>query len=307
MNNAASKTILTAITLFLLAVAATFIASSALAEEPSPLQNKFVISTDITVFGNYMVLNDRQSGEYSLVSKWQIPRSDQWLSVLKTFEELEQTDDFYNPFNEKDPDFILFVQSNPDQVSGEDVYFSKHGTILRVSRQAVDHLFVKGEELYSFLTEQMKYKNFSYSANNEDIDINKPGIVVVYRNSMSLNNPHWYVTNPEEIKVYKNLFSGLLLKNLNFSGSLSSTREGRYGFDAMHTFMIYTNYDGAGYKLLTVNEAGYVRGTSIKLNARGYADTPDYYNTFLRQAQEALKQSEDNAKRLEMRKKIKDF
>ncbi|MDD3021347.1 MAG: hypothetical protein PHX61_10305 [Alphaproteobacteria bacterium] len=281
--------------------------SYAHAQTSSSLQNNFVVSTDITITGNYLVLKDDKQ-DYDLDTQWPVDQKYQWQRVLYSFERLPVEPTLYNPIIEKDPEVIIFVQNNPDQISGEDVYMSGHGTILRVQRKAVDRVFYDEKHtFFDFLNDQLLYnKSVTQKTDSSDIMINTPGLVIIYRGSTALENPSWVVSDPKEIEKYT-LFLSTFIDVRAPQNRFTYVESDETNFDGLDTFMIYTNYKGASSKLLCINEHGYMRSTRIELFARSYVDKMHFFKTFLAQALDEKAMYNESDEKRKQRELMHDF
>jgi len=277
------------------------------AQASSSLQSNFVVSTGITITGNYLVLN-QDTQNYELDTQWPVDQKYQWQRVLHSFESLPVEPILYNPIIEKDPEVIIFVQNNPDQISGEDVYMSGHGTILRVQRKAVDRIFYdEKHNFFDFLNDQLLYnKSVARKTDSSDIMINTPGLVIIYRGSTTLENPSWVVSDPEEIEKYT-LFLSTFIDVRAPKNKFTYVESDQTNFDGLNTFMIYTNYEGASSKLLCINEYGYMRSTRIDLFAKSYVDKMRFFKTFLAQALDEKEMYDESDEKRKQRQLMRDF
>ena len=139
------------------------------AADAESLQNKFIMTTDISVYGNYLTLAPEDGAEYKLEAQWPVEQKYQWRKFLENLELLPKIEKLRNPVVEKDPEVIIFVQNNPDQISGEDIYLSADSNILRISRLAVDTLYLdKNKNFYKFLKMQADKNDAAYSKSEND-------------------------------------------------------------------------------------------------------------------------------------------
>lgn len=280
-----------------------------LAEDISSiLPQHFSVDTEIQVQGAYLTVNKQNPETYSLQVKWPVQYLPQWANVLEFFGKTKPADTIYNPFDEHDPDILVFTQKNPDQISGEDVYISQKRKIIRITRKAHDSYFTGGKDFLAFLTGEMDKRQKEYMTPTE-ISITRPGLVVVYRSTVSaFNNPYWYVTDPDDISLYLAFMNNLKrLPDYMFEVDVDNRIPSAQAFDSLETFMIYTNYPGAPYQLISLNKFGYSRATSITLDVRGYDDTNNFFKSFMVQANDAIRQEHQNQEIRERRKRVKEF
>jgi len=258
--------------------------SMAVAQGASTMQSKFIMTTDVSLFGNYLTFNPERQA-YDLAVKWPVENHQQWIKMKEYFQFLPKSDDLYNPVIMSDPEVIIFIENNPDQISGEDVYFSAAKKILRVKRTPIDANYKNTKGLYEFLTRQMQNNDRTYSATEKNININEPGLVIIFRGNTTLTNPSWVVKDPEEIEIYMKKIEEITENKdnavLQFENITSQN-----SFDRLNTFMIYTNLPGVETKLVSVNEFGRMRTTRIKLEGICYEDERNFFKTFLAQAKD---------------------
>ncbi|HRK97446.1 MAG: hypothetical protein KDJ26_05800 [Alphaproteobacteria bacterium] len=281
------------------------------------------MTTDISVYGNYLTLAPEDGAEYKLEAQWPVEQKYQWRKFLENLELLPKIEKLRNPVVEKDPEVIIFVQNNPDQISGEDIYLSADSNILRISRLAVDTLYLdKNKNFYKFLKMQADKNDAAYSKSENDktkeeeaenIPLNKLGLVVIFRGGATLTSPIWHISDPQTIDDYLKMYE--TVKNNSDPqdmGPLPRSKQGDKNrdlrsFDTLNTFMIYTNYPGAKSRLISVNEYGYVRSTRIQLNAVEYTDNKNFFRTFLFQAKDAKQMLIESEKKRNLKLQQHDF
>ncbi|MDY0028790.1 MAG: hypothetical protein RBR86_02485 [Pseudobdellovibrionaceae bacterium] len=289
----------------ILAIATLTSLSSAMAQDASTIQSKFIMTTDISLYGNYLTYNP-QKDAYDLGVKWPVENHLQWKKMKEYFEILPKSNDLYNPVIMKDPEVIIFIENNPDQISGEDVYFSAAKKILRVKRTPIDSNYKNTKDLYDFFKRQMQSNNRTYSSTEKNININEQGLVVIFRGNTTLTNPSWVVTDPEEIEIYMQQIQSVISKKDNaVIGFELPTEEN--SFDNLNTFMVYTNLNGTDTKLISINEFGRMRSTRIRLDGYSYEDERDFFKTFLAQAHDEKRLVEESQEKLKHYQHQSDF
>lgn len=271
----------------LLTLASLMSPSAANAQDASTIQSKFIMTTDVSLFGNYLTYNPERQA-YDLTVKWPVENHQQWIKMKEYFQFLPQSNDLYNPVIMSDSEVIIFIENNPDQISGEDVYFSAAKKILRVKRTPIDANYKNTKDLYAFLQRQMQNNDRTYSATEKNININEPGLVIIFRGNTTLTNPSWVVKAPEEIERYMKQIEDITENKENTVLKLENLTS-QNSFDRLNTFMIYTNLPGVDTKLVSVNEFGRMRTTRIRLEGICYEDERNFFRTFQAQAKDEEK------------------
>ncbi|HNQ92668.1 MAG TPA: hypothetical protein PKI93_07030 [Alphaproteobacteria bacterium] len=249
---------------------------------------------DTSVTGTLLTL-DPSTSQYKIRAQWPITRMTQWIKVLNSFKTTPEQE-FYNPVLAKDPSVVTFVQTNPDQISGETVYLSEHGTILRVKKTPVDTNLEKAAEFYKFLNKEIDNNNAEYSTEHKALNLNNNGIVVVYRGSSTLGNPTWEVTDQEKVNLYLSYISKLKAIPVKRSQAQTMSKMDD-DFTGLNVFLVYTNYPGAYGKMLIITKDGRARWTKILQTVHTYPDTEHFYEAFREQAYEVIRNNEEAEKR----------
>jgi len=276
------------------------------AQDATTLQSKFIMTTDISLFGNYLTYN-AENKSYDLEVKWPIENHHQWNKLKYYLDHLPQNQDLHNPLIDRNKEVIIFIENNPDQISGEDMYFSENGSILRVKRTPQDVIYSGADDFYKFLKNQMEENGQTYSATKKDININAPGLVIIFRGNTTLTNPSWIVTDKDGLKVYLTRMFDIMNKEENIHTGLITSTDIEETFDRLNTFMIYTNIKGMETKLISVNEYGRLRSTKIKLEGISYKDDRNFFSVVKRQALDELSQKQSDIQTRENIDKQNDF
>ncbi len=245
---------------------------------------------DYDITGHYYLANPQKPGKYYDAVQWKITNTNEWTGFVNKLQKLPEGSPIDNPLHLKQPDMIHLVQTNPDKISGNNIYLSKAG-IQQFAKMPFDTYHYQNFEIRKFLEAELK-KTSAYDNKSEGVKISDPEIVVVYRGSTVLQNPMWRVTDPKTLAMYKKYISSLV--PLPDSKKLRLEMK-KTAYDNVGTFIIYLNYPGAPYQILCVTAEGGNRGTIVNLKRFFFKDTNDYYSIFKQQAENIIRR--DEAKR----------
>lgn len=256
---------------------------------------------DIT--GHYYLPNPEKPGR--LISKvdWKITNVSEWMSFVKKLQDLSKSDtiDDTTPTMKQSP-IIHISQVNPDRISGNDIYLTEEG-IRQFARMPTDVYQYKDTSLRKFLEKEMD-ANSGYAQEEGTIDLNAIGIIVIYRGSEILNNPNWHVTDVRDFKRYAAFIDKLkpLPKGETLRMELKKTT-----YDDLGAFIMYLNYPGAPYQILSVNPSGGVRGTKVDNLKFFYEDERNYYDVFKKQAEDILKAQVERTTKSDLKRAQEKF
>lgn len=246
---------------------------------------------DYVITGHFLLPIKTKPGKYGEAVQWQITNIPDWTSFVNGLSNLPKTgegDDITSPMSENVPNIIHFKQSNPDKISGNDIYLTQKG-IQQFARIPSDQYYFKNTEFRKFLDAELKNRPGYGSTTQQKARIYDPGIVVVFRGSSMLQNPMWVVKDAEEMKKYLDFIHNL--QPLPDGQGLRS-EVGKTIYDDVGTFLMYLNYPGASSHILSVTQEGGIRGTTVKLRAYAYQDTKGFYELFKKQAENVITRRE---------------
>ena len=241
---------------------------------------------NMEITGHYYVANDAQFTKYTDKIQWKVTSIPEWSKFLVSLKTMPKDLEKNNPMGLKQPEVIHFNVVNSDQKTGHDLFISKAG-IQQFSKMPVDTYFDGATEFREFLETELSF-NPGYDKVEGEIDINQPGIVVVFRGSDTLKNPYWTVlpSDKKVIERYKYFFKNLQ-KSLYTTPDFLSLRDEI--LDTVNTFVIYLNYKDAPFSFIIVGPDGTTRGTKIASQYFYYKDMAGYFSMFKRQAEDNLK------------------
>lgn len=251
--------------------------------------NEAAIADDMKISGHFYVAKDAKNEEYTDEIQWEVTSTGEWskfLEDLKTLpKDLEKDLEKNNPMGLKQPEVIHFKIENSDLKTGSDVFISQAG-IQQFSKTPTDVYFRISGYFRDFLDTELSL-NSSYDKATEDIDINQPGIVIVYRGSKNLKNPSW-VINPKDkivLETYDRIIRNLREATIWSSEQMETMRKAVEGED---TFILYLNYKDAPFDILVMGNDTTSRGTKVKSEYNYYQDSVGYFSRFKRQAEDSL-------------------
>ena len=243
-------------------------------------------ANDMKITGHYYVANDKTFEKYTDKIQWEITNISEWSKFLTNLKTMPKDLEKNNPMGLKQPELIHFKVSNTDLKTGHDIFISKAG-IQQFSKMPVDTYFNYDASFREFLDTELTL-NPGYDQVVGEININQPGIVVVYRGSKNLKNPYW-VINPSDTKVierYKHFIKNLKKIPVVSQEQLSLRNE---SLDEENTFIVYLNYNEAPFDFLIMSSDSTSRSTKVSSEYFYYKDTYGYFTIFKRQAEDNIK------------------
>lgn len=243
-----------------------------------------------SISGHYFITNPQKPGRYKEVAQWSVDDANEWVGFTNRLRNLPRIDlgeDIIDPMSLGNPEVIYFKQLNPDQITGNDIYLSKTG-ILQFAKMPVDSFFMKDSAFRFFLENELTtHPGYGELDEKNRIDVTEPGIVVVYRGSSLLENPMWVVKSDDE-KMFKKYLSFIgNLKSMGY-GETARSESRNDAYDGVQTFLLYLNYGGAPFQMMSVSVDGGVRATIVKLKNYNYEDPKGYFKTFRAKAREIV-------------------
>lgn len=245
---------------------------------------------DMEITGHYYVANNDSYTKYTDKIQWKVTNIPEWSKFLVNLKKMPKDLEKDNPMSLKQPEVIHFNVVNSDKKTGHDIFISQAG-IQQFSKMPLDSYFDEASEFREFLETELSF-NPGYDKVTGEIDINQPGIVVIFRGSSDLKNPYWIV-NPSDKKVIERYkyFVKNLKKTSNDSNILSEDLLAIRNdvIDAENNFIIYFNLDDTPFDFLVVASNGEARGTKVASKYYYFQDTAGYFSIFKRQAEDNLK------------------
>lgn len=240
------------------------------------------------VIGHYYVANDSNKTKYTDEIQWQVTSLVEWSKFMDNLRTMPKDTEKNNPLGLKQQEIIHFNVANADQKSGHDIFISKAG-IQQFSRMPFDIYYAASPTFKEFLETELSM-NSGYDATNGKVDINTPGIVVIYRGSVQLRNPYWIIKPSEEkvIQRYKTYISSL---KPSVSNKETEWVVDNRLYENEGTFQIYLNYPNAPQQILVIGTNDTVRGTKIEQQYFYYKDDAGFFSMFKRQAEDNLRAS----------------
>lgn len=247
---------------------------------------------DYDITGHLFERQPPPKSDYKDTIQWRVTNPNEWLQFMQKVSKLPQTL-LIDPMKAGEEDVIFFHQSNPDQLTGNNLYLSK-SRIVQVSSTPFDQYHAPSPLLYTFLERERERRTQYGDAKSIVSDIKQPGIVVIYKGSSNLDNPGWVVTKKEEIEPYINLINKL--QRLS-KGEVMRSEINNVAYDDLESYIVYLNYNRHYADFLTVAKNGGVRATNVKLEKKAYEDKFGYYKVFKNRALNIVKSKEiDNKK-----------
>ncbi|HAJ90505.1 MAG TPA: hypothetical protein DCM27_05780 [Rhodospirillaceae bacterium] len=238
------------------------------------------------IVGHYYVAKDSTNMKYDDKIQWEVTSLAEWSKFMDTLQTMPKDERKDNPMSLRQREVIHFNVAYPDQKSGHDIFISEAG-IQQFSRMPLDIYYDPFPAFKEFLETELSM-NPGYDATNGNVDINAPGIVVIYRGSLHLKNPYW-VIKPSETKGmqrYKTYINSLTPNptiksdSENISNSL---------YDNEGTFLLYLNYPDAPQQILVIGTNSTTRGTKIEQQYFYYKDELSFFSMFKKQAEDNLR------------------
>ena len=242
------------------------------------------------IVGHYYVAKDKDYTKYTDKVQWEVTSIPEWTKFLVNLKTMPQDLEKNNPMGLRQPEVIHFNVSNSDRKSGHDIFISKAG-IQQFSRMPMDYYYDALPDFREFLESELAL-NPGYDAASVDININEPGIVVIFRGSNQLSNPHWTIKLSDKIIMdrYKGYINTMRQDAANKKMVVDMKDDTI--FDEQGSFILYLNYPDAPQQFLTVSASGRIRGTRIEQRYYYYKDSIGYFSMFKRQAEDNLRASE---------------
>jgi len=243
-------------------------------------------SRDMEITGHYYVARDAEFTKYTDKIQWKVTNLPEWFKFLVNLKKMPKDLEKNNPMGLKQPEVIHFNVVNSDQKTGHDIFISKAG-IQQFSEMPIDNYFDGVVQFREFLETELSF-NSGYDKVIGQIDINQPGIVVIFRGSADLKNPFW-VVDPSDKKVIERYkyFIKNFKKSVYTTPDFLAIRDD--SLDAENTFIVYLNFTDAPYDFLVVAPDGTTRGTKVGSQYYYFKDMAGYFSMFKRQAEDNLK------------------
>lgn len=256
----------------------------------SPIFNNAAHSDDgARIIGHYYVAKDQTRASYDDKIQWEVTSLDEWSKFMSNLKTMPKDAEKDNPLKLKQGEIIHFNVANSDQKSGHDIYISKAG-IQQFSNMPFDVFYSRAAPFKEFLETELSMNSSYDTTTKPDVDINAPGIVVIYKGSSQLKNPYWVITPSEDkvIQRYKTYISSLTPMT---AGGEKTTEFDNTPFEAEGVFQIYLNYPDAAQQILVVAPNDMARGTKIEKQYFSYKDEAGFFSMFKRQAEDNLRAS----------------
>lgn len=243
------------------------------------------IADDMEITGHFYVAKDVENKEYTDVIQWKITNTGEWSKFLENLKTLPKDIEKENPMSLRQPEVIHFNIENSDKRTGSNIFISQAG-IQQFSKTPTDVYFRISGHFRDFLETELKL-NSSYDKMKEDIDINQPGIVIIYRGSKDLINPSWVIKPKDKIvlETYDRIIRNLREATIFSHEQLVTMSKPMEGED---TFILYLNYKDAPFDMLVMGVDTTSRGTKVVSEYNYYQDTAGYFSIFKRQAEDSL-------------------
>jgi hypothetical protein len=237
------------------------------------------------ITGHYYVAKDSTYTKYNDVIQWEVTSTSQWSKFMDSLKTMPKDVEKNNPMGLRQPEVIHFNVANTDQKSGHDIFISQGG-IQQFSRMPLDVYYSSAPNFREFLENELKI-NPGYDTTTGKVDINTPGIVVIYHGSSQLKNPCWIIklSDKAALKQYQSFINSL--NQGVYNGSVNGSNDDNLYEDA-GTFQIYLNYPDARQQIMVVGTDNTVRGTKIEQKYFYYKDEPGFFSMFKRQAEDNL-------------------
>jgi hypothetical protein len=252
------------------------------------------IAEDMKITGHFYVAQDAENKEYTNVIQWEITNTGEWSKFLENLKTLPKDTEKYNitdmkkenPMGLRQPEVIHFNIVNSDLRTGSNIFISQAG-IQQFSKTPTDVYFRISGHFRDFLETELKL-NSSYDKAKEDIDINQPGIVVIYQGSKDFRNPSWVIEPKDKIvlETYDRIIRNLREATIFSYEQLETMAKPMEGED---TFILYLNYKDAPFDIFVMGKDTTSRGTKVVSEQNYYQDTAGYFSIFKRQAEDSLK------------------
>lgn len=255
------------------------------------------------IIGHYYVAKDTTNMKYSDEIQWEVTSLSEWSKFMESLKKMPKDVEKNNPMGLRQPEIIHFNVANADKKSGHDIFISKAG-IQQFSRMPMDVYYKPSPTFKEFLETELSM-NPGYDSTIGQVDVNAPGIVVIYRGSSQLKNPYWVIKTTDEriLQRYKTY-----IKSLEQAFSASDIENGWAGvddtlYDSSNTFLMYLNYPKAPQQILAIGTDGSVRGTKVQQQYYYYKDELGFFSMFKRQAEDNLQASKRIEEAPESRRK----
>lgn len=237
------------------------------------------------ITGHYYVAKDSTYTKYNDVIQWEVTSTSQWSKFMDSLKTMPKDIEKNNPMGLRQPEIIHFNVANIDQKSGHDIFISQAG-IQQFSRMPSDIYYSYAPKFKEFLENELKI-NPGYDTTTGKVDINTPGIVVIYRGSSQLKNPCWVIKLSDKgvLQQYQSFINGLHPSSLNGTSDQSNDD---HLYEEEGTFQMYLNYPDAPQQIMVVGTNNSVRGTKIEQKYFYYKDEFGFFSMFKRQAEDNL-------------------
>lgn len=248
--------------------------------------NSAIAAENTRIIGHYYVAKDQSFTKYEDKVQWEVTSIPEWTKFLSNLKTMPTDLEKNNPMGLRQPEVIHFNVLNDDRKSGHDIFISKAG-IQQFSKMPIDTYYDRMADFKEFLESELSL-NPGYDAASATINIDEPGIVVIYRGSNQLSNPHWTVKLSEKpvMERYKSYINRLAAPRVIAKSILVTKDDSIYDDDG--SFILYLNYSGAPQQYLIVSPQNGIRGTHIEQRYFYYKDALGYFSMFKRQAEDNL-------------------
>lgn len=237
------------------------------------------------ITGHYYVAKDATNMKYNDLIEWEVTSYPEWSKFLDNLNTMPQDEEKNNPMGLRQPEIIYFSVKNQDQRSGHDIFISQAG-IQQFSKMPLDAYYEQDISFQKFLDTERSI-NPGYDSMTENVDVNTPGIVVIFRGSSHLKNPYWVIklSDISLLQRYKDFIQTLKPISTKWLTFFAPATD----FDNDGSFILYLNYPNAPQQMLVVSPNGNIRGTKIEQKYSYYKDVYGYFLMFKRQAEDNLR------------------
>lgn len=233
------------------------------------------------VEATYYRLDPENPGKYRKLVTWQINNESEWVGFTGKVRSSSIAEiPIENPMNGKS-DVIHLSRKASDMITREDYYITKNG-IAYIANKAVDSYSYVPKGFRAFLDRELREHN-DYDKEKR-VDINSPGLVVMYNASKELNNPTWILTTKEELTPYLKFIK----EHRPMESSAIEMQVQNGGYDLLSSYIIYMNIPFAPARFITVQYDEAVRMTKVTPIQATYVDEYSYYTHYMKVAQDVL-------------------
>jgi hypothetical protein len=241
------------------------------------------------IVGHFYVAKDNTNMKYDDRVQWEVTSLSEWAKFMNNLKTMPKDNEKDNPMGLRQPEVIHFNVTNPDQKSGHDIFISQAG-VQQFSRMPLDMYYEQTPLFREFLETELSM-NPGYDTTNGKVDINTPGIVVIYHGSTQLKNPYW-VIKLSEVRVMQRYKTYITSLKPNITANNGTMNIDNSLYDNEGTFQMYLNYPDAPQQILVVGADTSIRGTKIEQKYFYYKDMAGYFSMFKRQAEDNIRASQ---------------